>query len=96
MSKEVDNLVKALQAGITTTPDGLVGGAALQVEELDLAGIGMYSQEQKDNLLLEGVPEDDFFLNTIMGTTMWARKSDEGTKWHIYDSKNLKLWKDIK
>lgn len=81
----VKALVKALEAG------QLSQGSALVMEELDLAGIGMYTQEQKDKLLSEGVPEDDFFLKTVFGTTMWARKSDEGTKWRVYNVKNLKL-----
>lgn len=74
----------------------LVGGKPLEVEELDLSGIGMYTDEQKMELLKNGVAEDDFFLKTLMGTTMWARKSDEGVKWHVYSMEDLKLWKDIK
>lgn len=75
--------------------DGLVGGGKLEIEDLDLTGIGMYTQEQKDKLLEDGVPEEDFFIQTIMSTSMWARKSDESKKWYIYRQSDLKLGKDL-
>lgn len=74
----------------------LINGGPLIVEDLDLAGIGMYTQEQKDKFLAEGVLETDFFLKTILGETRWARYSDEGVKWHVFKDTGLKLWKDIK
>jgi len=73
----------------------LTHGAPLEVEDLDLSNFGMYNQDQKDKLLKEGVPEDDFFLNTIKGTTRWARKSDKGKIWQTYNVGGLKRWKDL-
>ena len=73
-------LQDALKASMANVPEYLIGGSALEIEDLDLYGIGLYSDAQKDQLLKDGVPEDDFFLKTLMGTTMWARKSDEGKK----------------
>lgn len=75
--------------------NGLTNGGSLILEDLDLSGIGLYSHEQKHKLILEGVPEDDFFLKTILGTTEWARKSDEGKKWHIFSDSEIKLHKDF-
>lgn len=71
---------------------GLVSGAPLIVEDLDLSGMGMYTDEQKTAL---GGPEDDWFLKTLLGTTMWARKSDEGVKWRTFKDTELKLHKDL-
>jgi hypothetical protein len=76
--------------------ESLVQGGPLIVEDLDLSGIGMYTDEQKAKLLSEGVPEGDFFLKTLMRTTMWARKSDEGKKWHVFTDSEIKLHKDLK
>jgi hypothetical protein len=76
-------------------PGNLVNGGPLIVEDLDLSGMGVYSQDQKDKLIAEGAPEDDFFLGDGWFTGYWQRKSDEGIKWHIYEDKDLKLWKDI-
>lgn len=84
-------------------PTNLIDGAPLVVEDLDLQCMGLYSQEQKDKLVADGAPEDDFFpadepprIMGKYGIGYWARRSDEGKKWRIYDSGKLKLWKDIK
>jgi len=84
MSKQVDDLVNALSAG------QLVGGSALIVEDLDLTGIGMYTEEQKQELLKSGVPENDFFLTNLCHFIGWVRKSEEGVKWQIFEDKQLK------
>lgn len=86
-----DKLVEAYQAA----PGGLSQGSALIIEDLDLSGMGMYSDKQKQDLMDNGVAEGDFFLKTLMGTTMWARWSDEGKKWHVYDDKKIVLQKEL-
>ena len=73
----------------------LTNGAPLVVEDLDLSGLGMYSDQQKAELRKSGVPESDFFLRTLNGTTMWARHSDEGGKWRVFYDSGIKLWKDL-
>lgn len=44
----------------------------------------------------ENRPHDYFDSScTSFGKTLWKRKSDEGIKWHIFEEKELKLWKDV-
>lgn len=71
----------------------LENGAPLVVEELDLSGLGLYTDEQKMIILSTPGAVDDFFLKTLFDTTLWARKSDEGVKWHVFEDSEIKLHK---
>jgi hypothetical protein len=95
---KLKTLLEALSKG--SYPEGqgsLINGAPLEVEILDLSKVGLYSQDQKDQLIAEGAAEDDFVLaNTVIGkwgNGFWARKSDEGVKRHTSYDKDLKLHK---
>lgn len=78
----------------TPASDGLVGGAPLVIEDLDLSGLGLYKDEQKANL---GGEENDWFDSgyTSLGDRLWARKSDEGTKRITFKDTEIKLHKDL-
>jgi hypothetical protein len=72
----------------------LVKGSKLEVENLDLQGFGLYSQQQKDELVNQGVPESDFYPGDGLAAGYWLRKSDEGVKRHTFDDKEIKLHSD--
>lgn len=65
-------------------------GSALAVEELDLSGFGLYSAKDPS------VPDDDYFDSGYRSfeKILWARKSDEGVKYFIYEDK-LVDWSKI-
>ena len=69
-------------------PTNLIHGAPLEIEQLDLSGLGLYLEKDPS------IPDDDYFDSgyTSFGQTLWKRKSDEGKKWHIFEDKELKLW----
>ena len=92
-TKELENLLDALEykPGLT----GLQQGAKLEVEQLDLAGLGLYTDEQKAAILAEG-QIDDFYLTNLFHCVGWARKSDEGVKWHVFKDSEIKLHKGSK
>lgn len=84
-------------------PGSLIGGAPLVVEELDLQKLGLYTDEQKAVLVCAGAPEDDFFpaheppkMMGKWGYGYWARRSDEGVKWRIFQDSEIKLHKLLK
>ena len=70
----------------------LAHGAPLEIEQLDLSGIGLYLEKDPS------ISDDDYFDSdyTSFGQTLWRRKSDEGKKWYIFEEKELKLWSEIK
>jgi len=92
-TKELENLLDALEykPGLT----GLQQGAKLEVEQLDLQGLWLYTDEQKAAILATGAV-DDFFLTNIFNHVGWARKSDEGVKWNIYFDSEINLHKGSK
>ena len=75
-------------------PGSLTEGAPLIVEDLDLSGMGAYTDEQKEAILKAG-GVDDFFVGDGLLSGYWQRKSDEGVKWRIFDDTEIKLHKEI-
>lgn len=100
MNKFLKQLKRILSYGRYGASGNLVGGSALVLEDLDLQNVGLYSQEQKDKLVADGAPEEDFFpaheppkMMGKYGYGYWARRSDEGVKWRIFRDTELKLHK---
>jgi hypothetical protein len=96
----IESLQKALEVGgYAAAPGHLIGGAPLVVEDLDLSGMGLYTDAQKDKLLAGGA-EDDFFDASMhmgkWGAGYWQRRGDEGKKWHLFDDTEIKLHKDLR
>lgn len=89
----MNNEDKAMLAAIATLSASLTEGAPLTVEDLDLSGLGLYTDEQRIAALQAG-GVDDYFKYYIMGGWTWMRKSEEGVKWHTYkDSGTIAPWK---
>ena len=76
-------------------PGNLLHGAPLAVEDLDLYVMGCYNQDQKDQLLKDGVAYADFFLGDGWFSGYWMRKSDEGKKWRTFYDKDIVLHKAL-
>jgi hypothetical protein len=61
-----------------------------QPEDFDLTAFGFYYDRDPS------VPEEDFFLTpyTAFGLQLWARFSDFGVKWDLYENFTMFLNKD--
>jgi hypothetical protein len=72
-------------------------GGPLQAEVLDLAGLGMYDSEQRDNLIAAGAAVDDFVETgyTNGGKVMYKRLSEKGVKWNEFQDTEIKLHKAL-
>jgi hypothetical protein len=73
-------------------PSNLIHGAPLEIEDLDMSGMGLYLEEQCD------INDPDVFDSGCLslGRTLYKKKSDEGKKWHVFSDTDLKLHKDLK